>query len=325
MRVKLNSPVQKARSVLLSNNAITLHLEKLGYPEKSLESMKKCGETSKGFIIKSCGCGNKIIQLAHRCNLRTCPYCSKTRKRRIRRKYLDFLSNLAQDRTNFLYFLTISPKNYKDLDYGMKHIRESFQKFLRLKYIKERIKAGLYVIEAKKSGDSWNIHIHAIVYGRFLDNRIRGKCSDCGQNLIKFDYVNKKFYCASRRCSSLNVTHKKDSQIVYLWKKSSDRDVNFHITRQSSSSFTLNYMLKYISANKDDFDTPEDIAVYIKSTYKRRLINTFGMFYRLKLKKPIYVCPKCNQIVHFFMDFTVMMELLKVQDSVKPPDIFKYI
>ena len=111
--------------------------------------MLRCGVKSGFDILVRCGCETKIIEVTHHCSLRTCKNCSKIRKRRISRKYFPSLNSLAQNRKYFMYFLTISPKNYKDLNYGLSHIKKSFSKFLRHLYIKDRIKAGLYVIETK--------------------------------------------------------------------------------------------------------------------------------------------------------------------------------
>jgi hypothetical protein len=302
---------------LFSNSAISLHLQSLGYPQKSINSMLMCGKVT-GSMLKNCDCGSELITLKHRCNLRTCVSCAKNRKLRLRRKYAPFLSSLHQDRDYSLYFLTISPKNYEDLEKGMEHIRKSFIKFLRLNYIKKRVKAGLYVLETKQSKEyGWNIHIHCIVYGRRLDNQIRGRCFNCSQNLIKQDYITKKYYCANRKCNSENVMFHQNSRIVDLFKSSSKRDVNIHISKQDSSFFSLNYMLKYISANKDDFLTPLDMAKYIKATYKRKLINVFGIFFKHKFGKIKCICWRCNKEIEFCYDYELIM---RFQESIKPPN-----
>jgi hypothetical protein len=178
--------------------------------------------------------------------------------------------------------LTISPKNYENLEEGLKHIRKSFTKFLRHKYIDERIKAGLYVIETKGTEGNWNIHIHAIIYGRFIDNKVRSK---------------------------------KDSKLVRLFRQSSSREVNIHVSRQNSVGFTLNYMLKYISANKNDFKTSFDLALYISTIRKKRLIHGFGEFYKLKLKTD-KICPFCNQEIIYILDQEV---IYLIEKDIEPP------
>ncbi len=278
-----SSPIAEG-NLLLGNSVITSHLQELSYPEKSLKSMLRCGVKSGFDVLVHCGCGSRIIGLSHHCSLRTCPDCSKIRKRRISRKYFPFLQGLNQNRKYFLYFLTISPKNYENISEGLNHIKKSLSKFLRHKYIQDRINAGLYVIETKGEDGNWNIHIHAIIYGRWIDNKIRKE---------------------------------KDSKIVRLFKQSSKREVNIHITKQNSVRFTLNYMLKYISANKNDFKTPLDFAKYMMATRKKRLIHTFGDFYKFKIKKTKYICNKCNQEIEYIVDLEVISFILETR--YKPP------
>ena len=318
----------RAEGSLLGNNVISEHLRELGYPEISIHSMNRCGEEIGIKVYRECGCGGKVIDLKYHCSLRTCPMCALIRKNRLRNKYLSYLKSFPIDRNNNqLYFLTISPANYNNFEEGIEHIKKSFKKFARNNYIKERVKAGLWVIETKtknKFGDSkgWNIHIHAIIYGRRLDNRIRGKCNKCKQNLLKSDYNNKKYYCANNKCNSYDVIHKKDSRIVEIFKKCSKRDVNIHISKQGSSEYTLNYMLKYISSNKDDFNDGKEIAEYIYHTRKKRLINCFGLFFKLKVKKSENICYKCGCHVSYIVDFEVS-ELLN--GNKPPPDLDKYL
>ncbi|MDD5741655.1 MAG: protein rep [Candidatus Nanoarchaeia archaeon] len=248
--------------------------------------MIRCGELTGFRFIKHCDCQTNIIPTTHHCSLRTCPTCSKIRKRRIVNKYLPLLEGLHQDRKYFLYFLTISPKNYESLEEGLTHIKKSLSKFLRHKYITDRIKAGLYVIEAKGTEGNWNIHIHSIIYGRYIDNKVRTK---------------------------------KNSKIVDLFRESSGREVNIHITKQSSTKFTLNYMCKYISANKDDFKTELDMAKYILASRKRRLIHTFGDFYKIKIISRKQICPICKQPIEYILDFEIVSIIEESMIRTKPP------
>jgi hypothetical protein len=282
----MSSPQSSEGAPLLGNNAITSHLIKLGYPKESLDSMSKCGENTGFKIMSFCGCGHKIFPITYNCNLRTCPRCSKTRRRKMSRKYFPFLNSLAQTRKYFLYFLTISPKNYKKLKKGLNHIKKSFSKFLRHNYIKNRIKAGLYVIETKGTEGNWNIHLHAIIYGRWINNKPRNK---------------------------------QDSKIVRLFKQSSKRDTNIHVKRQNSARFTLNYMLKYISVNKNDFRTDFDLAKYIMAIRGKRLVSRFGLFYKHKIivKKECFICKTP-------IAFTIDQEVIFIIENVKrpPPDLY---
>lgn len=292
-----------AKRPLLGNSAITSHLKSLGYPEISLLSFLKCGARTGTRILSNCRCCTKVLELTHHCNLRVCPTCSKVRKRRLGRKYYPYLSSLPINRRKFLYFLTISPRNYDTLEEGFTHLKKAFSNFLRVAYSKnkdgsikelvsDRIQGGLYVIETKGGSGNWNIHLHAIVYGRWIDNKPR---------------------------------RGEDSKIVRIFKATSGRDVNIHVTKQDSARFTLNYMLKYISGNKDDFFTSKDMADYMVYTYRKRLIHTFGSFYGKKFKSLPFLCRECKTEVTFIYDLEVLRlyeDRLLIGEP--PPDLFMY-
>jgi len=309
---KSSQSLESPRGSIFSNTAISQHLRELGYPERSIVNLLKCGTPNGIEIIKSCQCSTDIVEMSYRCNLRTCPVCSSKRKRRIRRQFLPKLESLPTNRNaENLYFLTISPSNYPDFITGLKHIRQSFNKFLRIKYIKDRVQAGLWVVETKNHNNKgWNVHIHAVIYGRRLDNQIRGVCRCCGQNLLKYDYKADKLYCANRNCLSTNVERIGQPKVLGIWEKCSKGKANIHISQLNSASFTLNYMLKYISANKDDFDRIEDVAFYIKHTRKQKLLNSFG-FLRLELKylKEVWNCRKCKTPLVFTFDLQIISQI----------------
>lgn len=310
---------QDAKRPSLVLGAISSHLKQLGYPERSLLSMNKCGLPSGLEVFKQCLCGVSRIQMTYKCNLRTCPTCAKTRKKRIFNRFLPFFNLYPITKSNFFQFLTISPPNYKNLEEGFKHIRKSFSKFIRRKYIKERIKAGFYVLETKEKEDgTWNIHIHAILYGRWLDYRLRGQCLDCHQNLIKFDKTTKIYFCASRSCNSLNVVRYTDTKTGREWAQSSGDVARIYGERVNFIYGAVSYLTKYISANKDDFFSSESVAKYIFSTHKKKLINAFGLFFKesRQLKNNSYCCYKCNTTISYFIDFQVTNML----NNLDPPD-----
>ena len=160
------------------------------------------------------------------------------------------LAGKSKGGNDALYFLTLSNPSHDTYEEGLKHCKESFKKFLRTDYVKTRIKGGLYIIETTKSKDGkWHVHNHAILYGRRLDNSIRGNCFDCGQHLIKYDKKTNTYFCANSKCQSENVKFLKDSKIVQLYKKSSGQESNAFITKIQGTTTILNYVLKYISTD----------------------------------------------------------------------------
>lgn len=331
---------------LFIHKVISSHLREMGYPEKSINSLQRCGEECGFYVTRSCLCGDFSVGLTWRCSSRVCPECSKVRRRRIFASFLPFFKQFPVTRKDFHQFLTISPKNYKSLPEGLKSIRKGFSKFIRRKYIKERIKAGFYIIEAvqvwkgkpifDKNGhflynaqeDGWNLHIHAVVYGAWLDYRMRGKCFDCSQNLLKFDKLAKRFYCGNKKCNSLRVEkHDNSTTLGREWSASNNGQFA-HIYGEKVNYIhgAVHYLTKYISSNKEDFKDDKGVAEYIVNTHSKRLINSFGLFYsnRKSIKKPKYWCDKCDSELTFEFDIEVSYAISEVKHErlMKPPGYF---
>lgn len=365
--IKANSSearICRAEGSFLSKQALSSHLKIVGYPENSINSLNKCGDPLKEGL-KMCSCGSEIVIFKHKCNLRVCPSCSNRRKGRIRNQYQKLLCNLPHNSYVGLKLLTISPLNYtedfeyykferikryskksekpyyvngekikiKGLEAGLYHIRDSFNNLLRNNYIKLRVFGGLYVIEVKNIGKGWNIHIHSIVYSRRMDNRLRGVCLDCKQNLIKYNHSNNNYYCGSRKCNSSNVCDIKKPKLSRIVERVFKRQTNTHISdkfkdkntgeiyrTRENPKYCLNYMLKYVSSNKDDFDLILDKAFYVLYTKGHRLITTFGRLYNCSVRSlVVYKCHSCNSNVNFSTDIQVITEF-RNQQEVRPPD-----
>ena len=236
---------------------------------------------------------------------------------------MPFFNQYKVTRGEFFQFLTISPKNYNSLEEGMKDIRKSLSKFLRRKYVKKRIKAGFYVLETKQSEKGWNIHIHAILYGSWLDYRIRGKCLDCGQNLLRFNKIDKKFYCANHNCNSANIIRRDDTILGREWAESAGSSAHIYGERVRATHGAISYLTKYIAVNKDNFLSYESAAEYIKQTRKRKLINSFGLFFddirKGKMPKPVFYCKQCGEAIRYFFDIEVSEIFWKKIH--RPPDL----
>ena len=318
------------RSPLFISSAISEHLRSLGYPETSILSMEKCGKETSFEFIKHCeDCGfSEKGNFKHRCNSRFCPICLLTRKRRVKNSYMPLIKEFPTTRgsPNSLYFLTISPSNYQDLKLGLNQTLVQWKKFLRHPYIKDRVKGGLWVIELKnknKYGESkgWNVHIHSIFYGRRLDNVIRGQCLNCHQNYIKHDELGDFYYCTSRKCNSRNVTYKQESKLVSCWKRASKSDVHINIKEitYGGARGVLSYVLKYISSDKAEFLDDFSFAIAILFTRKKKLINTFGIFYDYDPPKVSLDCSKCGGKLFFITDREVVSAYGETYDH-DPPD-----
>ena len=331
-----------AKRPLFNVLEISSHLREHGYPEKALNVIEKCGEPANNFIMASCGCGTFPIELNHSCNKPFCPNCSKKRKRRIRRRLLPFLNYHKNGSMYQWRFLTISPENYSNdfvytkkfpkrktkkgivdkgiitfsgYEAGKYHLRDSFNKFIRRKYIKEgdRIYGGFSVIEVTNKEKGWHLHIHSIVYSRYLDNTYRGCCEHCGQNYLKWSREEERFYCANRKCLKPYGGIIRTSRLQIEFEASSGRKCQqIDISPVRSQSSLLNYVLKYISVVKDSFTNIDDFTFYLSKSYGDRQINAFGKFYDFKFQIKQYSflstpfrCPKCGEVVKFSFDSDV--------------------
>lgn len=334
-------------NLLFIENPLVKELVDLGYSSTSINSMLRCGEESR-MCLRECGCGKFVEYVHYRCNLRTCKKCSKVRAGKIKDKLLPFLYSQKLDKLNQLYFLTLSPENYDNLEFGLEDIKKNFNKWKRHKYLEKRIKAGIYVVEVVQtwegkpqydkggnflyyhSKEGWNIHLHILLYGRRLDNKIRGHCLDCGQNQMSFDKEAHKFYCSNHKCKSRNVIYKQP-KLNYMWQESTGSSAHFHIQKVSSVKKALNYVLKYVTANKGEFKDEKGLARYIKAIHKKRLISPFGEFTKVKIPIPpkINICKKCGfEIKSTFDELEIWNFLYKSHMNCPlpdPPPIIEYI
>lgn len=279
---------------LLGLSAITSRLRDLGYSQRSLTSMQKCGEPDGRFFEHKCGCGTFIDKMRWKCNLSICNECAIRRKRRIFDDFLPVLGKLRPNHNYFYRILTINPENYDNLKEAYDHIRKSYSKLIRREFFKS-IVGGLYAVEVTNNGNGWNVHIHAVIYSKYLDNEVP---------LIGGD-----------------------SPLVVECNKTFKRRCNVDIRLMNSHYGALAYVLDYISFDKTKLQNEEQIAQYIFHSRKRKMIQTFGKFYARKNKNSEFmvekptacVCSKCG----FEISLTLVRdyEVIEYLRSCKPPPI----
>lgn len=298
------------------HKAISEHLFSLGYPAKSIKSMLRCGSVL-GLGFKHCECSTEKHFFRYCCNLRTCSFCSKKRTRRIFRDYLPLFRKYPVKRNTFFQFLTISPPNFKDFKSGLADIKRNVKKFFRRKYISDRIKGGFYVLETTQNKDTgyYNIHVHMVLYGNWIDYRIRGRCMACNQSLLKYDKISKKYYCANRHCNSLNVVRFGETKVNKEWRLSAGSSCMVYGERVRSYVGAIHYLTKYVSDDKTEFNSLKDKAQYIFDIRKQKLIIPFGCFYHVKVKKHKFICQFCNSFINFDFDFSYYVHYI---DKLKP-------
>ena len=83
-------------------------------------------------------------------------------------------------------------------------------------------------------------------------------------------------------------------------------------------------MLKYMTSDKGDFQNVHYEALYLRITWKKHLINSFGEWYNVKfslykIELKIF-CKKCKQQIQFKYDRAEVDRILYEQNK-PPPDV----
>jgi len=242
-----------AERLLLDNIRISKQLQKDKKFLKQAERLANCCKYKNLFLKEE-----KFIEVGSGCGYRVCDYCSKGRSYFYYNQFIDFLK--TKKITRFiqgrgLRFLTLTLKNQKDLKIGINLFYESFTKLKRRKYFKQRVLGGLGTIDIKQGKDGLlNIHAHFIIDSLYLDMKSQDKKKG------------------------------RDSKLVQEWKLCTKGSGILFIKKIKNCEGALGYVLKYLTKGLSDL-TPKQKAEFFKLTFRRRLIFTFGEFYKIKRPK----------------------------------------
>ncbi len=278
--------------LLLDSLYLSEQLEKDKKFEKQAYNIKNC---EKFTSILACGC--KFIKVPKRCNYIICSTCGKIRSNRFYKKFIGLVKTKRIARSIYdvgLRFLTLTIKNVKDVVEGVDKLYDSFKRLRRRDYWKDRVLGGIGAIDIKKAEDGlWNIHIHAIIFSRYLDMK----------------------------------SHKKkggDSKLVQEWRKSTGGDSILDIKRVKSHEGALYYTLKYLAKGISDLSLKEKVD-FFKLTFRRRLLFTFGrkkdkIFYGVKIIKVPILCGDCHCPFQYVSPHSEEYESVEGYFNEKPPD-----
>jgi plasmid rolling circle replication initiator protein Rep len=164
-----------------SEGALLLDLigisEQLGKDEKFIKQAQKIKSCGKSYSTFMCNC--KFIRVRKRCSYIICPICGKIRTEKFYKKFAGLVKSKRVARSIYdtgLRFLTLTIKNVEDVIEGVDKLYSSFKQLRRRKYWKERVLGGIGAIDMKKGQDGlWNVHIHALIYSKFLDMKSHKK------------------------------------------------------------------------------------------------------------------------------------------------------
>ena len=240
-----------------------------------------------------CSCG--YIQTPKRCNYRICPCCGKIRSFKFYNQFIKYLKKQRIARSiydNGLRFLTLTIKNQRNLNKNITELYKAFTKLKRRNYFKERVKGGLGTIDVKKGKNGlWNLHIHFIINSKYLDMKSHKKTG-------------------------------KDSKLVKEWKICTNGSGVLYIERVRNHGGALGYILKYLTKGLKELSYKTK-AIFFKATFGRRLLFTFGEFYKLKKQQKERVrCPECHGLYQYIAENSEEYRLLFESSSREDPQWF---
>jgi len=264
---------RREASLLLDSIRISKQLEKDKEFVKQAEKLANCCKYKNLFLGEE-----GFIEIGKGCGYRICNYCSKIRANFYYKQFIDYLKTKNIPRFfngKGLRFMTLTIKNEKDMIYGINKFYDSLTKLKRRSYFKEKVNGGIGTLEIKKGNDNlWNIHGHFIIDSLYLDMK---------------SHLKKKG---------------SDSKLVQEWKHCTEDSGILDVRKIRGHEGALGYVLKYLTKGIYDLSVEEKVE-FFKLTYKRRLIFTFGDFYKIKRPKKKsklqYIFPWSEEYEAYYM------------------------
>ena len=110
-----------------------------------------------------------IKVISNCCRLRWCPFCAEGRKFRIQETVKDWLPDMQRPK-----FLTLTLKHTTaPLSHQIKHLYESFQKFRKLKFVRDNTSGGVWFFQIKisESDGLWHPHLHCLIDAVYMSRK----------------------------------------------------------------------------------------------------------------------------------------------------------
>lgn len=294
---------------------------------KELRNMGTVDSAKAGQRFEDCGSKYYLHQCddptcrsvdisGSRCNSRICPECGKKRMGKIVMQNLDKLKSLEKNPHAkvrpahlVLTFKNVSAEKFNTREYHV-WMRKCVQKFLNRKWIKARIKGGIYSIECKRPVEGYKTkkpgrETYEIAPGRLYNTHVH--------MLIEAEYIPNKAG-RSRILSKIWHDITGDSYITYIKQKKNARGA-------------LVECLKYVLAPGNLGDA-RSYANYVMVTKDLKAYNTFGTFkghFQLTKKDPDFIkkCRFCETSMNYLASID-KTEALRYYHLVKGPPKDKF-
>jgi len=245
-----------------------------------MESCKE--ETSKCF----CNECHNVWEVDVTCDIRVCERCAEKRQAQVFSKY----QNAVLEKMNMraVRYMTLTLENTDDLEDGISKIRDSFQKLRRRQYRPEgssshryddRMFGGIYAIEANMGQEGWNVHMHVLYEGFYID---QAELSDTWEDITGASIVD------------IRAAQDGERQV---------RDLCKYIAKPPFTD------------RNNPQHSPTDEArkqfEFFEATYQKNLAQVFGKFHHaddqaetITIHTPSAICPDCgsHDVISRFQD-----------------------
>lgn len=228
-------------------------------------SMDACGNASVEIECNNCGDRHHVD---HHCDNRVCDKCGESRWSRTVKSLKKRIFNRMD--WNNVRFMTLTYGNLSELTRSdIKDIREDFKRLKRREFFAGRIDGGVYSIECNWTDNGWNLHLHVVYQGGFIQ---QDRLSEAWEDLTGYPVVD--------------------------IRKSNDKD--------SDAEELAKYITKQPDVSSDDSDESPEVKAerlmeYHRAMYQTNLIQPFGIFHHssdhavsLKWANAKYECPECG-------------------------------
>lgn len=124
------------------------------------------------FFCTRCG---KYFDCPVSCGNRFCKICSAGRRGRLIRK-LNYIVTQVPTKQNYkIRFLTLTIPNQSNIRDGHSILVKSFRRLRQRSFWKKRVDGGAFVIEATGRPGKWHVHLHIILYCKYIPCRMISK------------------------------------------------------------------------------------------------------------------------------------------------------
>lgn len=199
-------------------------------------------------------CGH-ATQIRFSCNLRICAMCSRARAQKLRTSWRYALRAMILARLvdpSKLRFVTLTLRTDGNVRERVEKIQRAFALFWRKTWEAEKGSGAIFVLEV---GQALNVHIHALVHGRYISQ----------------------------------------GRLSRLWREITGDSYVVDIRRVRGVDAVLCELLKYLTKGITSSDDPYYLAVVHMAFRGKRALSTKGLFYGIGLRVVDHLsCGRCG-------------------------------